>query len=165
MTMRNALKSQYHAALAMLQEAIESCPPGLWADDGAVNPFWRVAYHALFYTDFYLQPSEHGFVPWEGHRPGLQRFGTDPPPDAPRPPYSIEELAGYCRRLGDGIDAAVDGLDLDAAESGFSWYPMSKLEHQLVNIRHLQHHAGQLADRLRRTGGRGVDWVGGRDDE
>ena len=26
---------------------------------------------------------------------------------------------------------------------------MSKLEHQLVNLRHIQHHAAQLADRLR----------------
>jgi len=40
-------------------------------------------------------------------------------------------------------------LDLDSAESGFSWYQMSKLEHQLVNIRHIQHHGAQLADRLR----------------
>jgi hypothetical protein len=31
---------------------------------------------------------------------------------------------------------AVDGFDLESSQSGFDWYRMSKLEHQLVNIRH-----------------------------
>jgi hypothetical protein len=47
------------------------------------------------------------------------------------------------------VDDAVDALDLDRAECGFSWYRMSKLEHQFVNIRHIQHHGGQLIDRVR----------------
>jgi hypothetical protein len=37
---------------------------------------------------------------------------------------------------------------------------MSKLEHQLLNIRHLQHHTAQLADRLRQHAGAGIDWIG-----
>jgi hypothetical protein len=165
MSMHDVLKSQYHAGLAMLQQAIESCPADLWSDDGWENPFWRVAYHALFYTDFYLSPSEAGFDPWDRHRPGVQRFRSDSDAAEPVPPYSPAELEEYCRRLRDGVDAAVDRLDLEAPESGFWWYSMSKLEHQLVNLRHLQHHAGQLTDRLRRHAGVGVAWVGGRDDE
>ena len=43
------------------------------------------------------------------------------------------------------VDAAVYRLDLTAPESGFYWYRMSKLEHHLVNLRHIQHHTGQLA--------------------
>jgi hypothetical protein len=39
---------------------------------------------------------------------------------------------------------------------------MSKLEHQFVNLRHPQHHTGQLADRLRQHADLGVRWVGGR---
>lgn len=54
-------------------------------------------------------------------------------------------------------------MDLGAEESGFPWHPMSKLEHQLVNLRHLQHHVGQLNDRLRAGVGEGVDWVGSRE--
>ena len=34
-------------------------------------------------------------------------------------------------------------------------------EHQLVNLRHIQHHAAQLADRLRTARDHGVRWVGG----
>ena len=58
------------------------------------------------------------------------------------------------------IDAGVDRLDLDAADCGFWWYKMAKLPHQLMNVRHAQHHAAELADRLRAAGGEALDWVG-----
>ena len=34
------------------------------------------------------------------------------------------------------VDAAVDAMDLTATECGFWWYQVSKLEHQLINLRH-----------------------------
>jgi hypothetical protein len=160
MTLQTILKSQYHASLAMLREAIQACPPGLWASDQYVNPFWRVAYHALFYTHLYLQPSHTAFVPWEHHRPEVNRLGANPDGASPAP-YALVEIAAYCQICEDMVDAAVDALDLAAPESGFPWYRMSKLEHQLVNLRHLQHHVGQLTDRLRQAANRGVRWVGG----
>ncbi len=39
--LRAALKSQYHAALAMLKMAIERCPDDLWTGGDYVNPTWR----------------------------------------------------------------------------------------------------------------------------
>ena len=155
------LKSQYRASLAMLLEAIDSCPAGLWISDQHVNQFWHVAYHTLFYTHLYLQPSEADFVPWERHRPGYNRFENASDGTNPLTPYSVEDVRAYCLRCQDMVEAAVDRLDLSAPYSGFSWYRMPKLEHQLVNLRHTQHHTGQLADRLRHTADRGLQWVGG----
>jgi hypothetical protein len=60
------------------------------------------------------------------------------------------------------VDEAVDGLDLASPQSGFPWYKVSKLEHQLVNIRHIQHHTAQLVDRLRAADDIGIKWVGQR---
>jgi hypothetical protein len=37
---------------------------------------------------------------------------------------------------------------------------MSTLEHQIVNIRHIQHHAASLGSRLRRSAGIAINWVG-----
>ena len=161
MTLQTILKSQYRASLAMLLEAIDSCPAELWASDQHVNQFWQVAYHTLFYTHLYLQGSEADFVPWEHHRPGYNRFGTGPDAQSHLTPYSVEDVRAYCRYCQEMVEAAVDRLDLDSPESGFSWYRMPKLEHQFVNLRHLQHHTGQLADRLRHAADRGVRWVGG----
>jgi hypothetical protein len=161
MTLQCVIKSQYHASLAMLREAIDSCPARLWTSDQYVNQFWQVAYHTLFYTHLYLQPTEADFVPWEHHRPAYNRFGSGPDAPSTLTPYSVQQVRAYCLGCQDMVESAVDRLDLASPESGFSWYRMPKLEHQFVNLRHIQHHTGQLADRLRQTANLGVRWVGG----
>ncbi|OUC08831.1 hypothetical protein RY27_06645 [Litorilinea aerophila] len=72
------LASQYLAALQMLQQAVQRCPAFLWDDATSPNRFWQVAYHALFYTHPYLQPSEDDFVPWPGHRAASNAMGSAP---------------------------------------------------------------------------------------
>src|SRR5262249_209209 len=132
MTIQAILKSQYHASLAMLRDSIDACPVELWTDTSYVNQFWQVAYHTLFYTQFYLQPSESAFVPSEHHRPKHNFFvsGWDAANSAT--PYSIDEIRAYGVLCDAMIDSAVDDLDLNAPDSGFPWYKMSKLEHQFV---------------------------------
>src|SRR6266404_3422767 len=105
------------------------------------NAFWQLAYHTLFFTHLYLQRDEAAFQRWAQHRGPDDGIEGDPYTQA-----QVLEYWSFCDCI---VDDAVDALDLDSAESGFSWYRMSKLEHQLVNIRHIQHHGAQLADRLR----------------
>ena len=59
-------------------------------------------------------------------------------------------------------DDAVAGLDLNDPQNGFSWYNVPKAEHQIINIRHIQYHQAQLADRLRAATGAGVGWADAR---
>jgi len=149
---RSVLKSQYHAALAMLRDAIEQCPDAEWLIRDHKNAFWQVAYHVLFFAHLYLQQNETTFVLWSQHH------GAD---DGTRgEPYSKAQVLEYWSFVDHAVDGAVDLLDLESPESGFSWYTMSKLEHQLVNIRHVQHHSAQLADRLRSAADIGIKWVG-----
>lgn len=149
------LKSQYHAALATLRQPIERCPDELWTADGHANPVWRIAYHTLFFTHFYLQKNHESFTPWEHDRADAHRLGEATPPA-----YTRAQVLDYWQFCNAMVDPAVDALDLAAADCGFPWYPMGKLEHQLVNIRHIQHHAAQLADRVRMACGADFDWVG-----
>ncbi len=156
MPIKESIKSQYHAALAMLGQAIEMCPEALWEDAAYANPFWRVAYHTLIYTHFYLQPTEGDFVPWEQHMEGMQLLGPSAPEaDA----YSRGDLLDYLRHVLAQVDTQVDALDL-AAESGFNWLPFDKLELQFYNIRHIQQHTGELCERLGAHGEIEVGWVG-----
>ena len=159
--LRSSLIRQYHAGLAMLHAGIERCPDDVWVDEDDANPAWRVAYHVLFYTDFYLHRDHESFTPWELHELGIQQFGARKPDtgEAFRP-YTRDQVLTYWLKVAGSVDEAVGAMDLLAPESGFPWYPMSKLEHQLVNIRHLQHHAGQLADRLRLRVRIGTPWAG-----
>lgn len=159
----SALKGQYHAGLKMLRQAVTECPEGVWTgDDPHPNAYWHVAYHVLFYTHLYLMPDDKAFEPWEKHREEYQFMGSVPwpPHDPPKlgVPYTPSEVLEYLDWMDGQVDAWVDALDLTAETCGFWWYEVPKLDHQLINLRHLQHHTGQLADRLRRGADVGVGW-------
>jgi len=72
--------------------------------------------------------------------------------------YGRDELLDYLRWVDGLIDPTIDQLDLDADETGFSWYPnMSKLSHEIMNLRHIQGHVGQLSGLLMAKG-TDIDW-------
>jgi hypothetical protein len=165
--LKSILKSQYHAALAMLRECIQRCPDSVWLGTEHKNQFWQITYHTLFFTHLYLQPDEAAFRPWEHHQGSVQHpdgIAGPPYPGSALPlipnPYSKGQALEYwsfCDRM---LDSAVDSLDLESPQCGFHWYRMSKLEHQFVSLRHIQHHEAQLADRLRSAADIGIRWVG-----
>jgi hypothetical protein len=166
-TLRSVLKSQYHAGLAMLREGIDRCPDDLWLSREHRNAFWQIAYHTLYFAHLYLQPDVSAFRPWAQHQSATQNpdgIAGRPKPGSTLPlvpeAYTRAQALAYWDICDELVDAAVDALDLQSPESGFPWYKMSKLEHQFVSIRHIQHHAAQLADRLRAALDTGVRWVG-----
>jgi hypothetical protein len=165
MDIHSALKSQYHAALLTLRNTVAQCPAAMWDDpaDGPA-PFWRVAYHTLFYTHLYLQKDEKSFRRWAQHRAEANLMGGVPWDNfrAPKPcvPYTQAEILEYWQICDSMIDAGVAALDLSAPQCGFPWYKMPTLEHQIVNIRHIQHHAALLSGRLRQRAQIGIDWIG-----
>ena len=160
-----AILSQFGASLSMLADCLEKCPPAHWDAPIAKYPFWHVAYHTLFFTHLYLQPDHTAFRPWEHHRPEYENLGPLPWPPHRLPnigqPYTRPEVLDYWRRCDAMVDPSVDALDLSSPDCGFPWYgAMPKLDHQLVNLRHVQHHTAILSARLRQATGAGVDWRG-----
>ncbi|HVL39980.1 MAG TPA: DinB family protein [Fimbriimonadaceae bacterium] len=175
MDVRTALKEQYHAGLAMLAQCIEKCPDELWTSsngpDGPVRAFWRIAWHALYFTDNYLAQDVEAFEAsakaWPasisaklGLHTGRRAVDVEPyelPLEAD--PVTRAELREYLTYVDGVIDSTVDGLDLAREDSGFPWYPnTSKLSHQLLNLRHIQGHVGQLSELLMARG-IDIDWV------
>ena len=71
MELRQALKEQYHAGLAMLAECVEKCPEGIWLEGKHPRTFWRIAFHTAFFTHLYLGQNEEAFQPWPGRREGI----------------------------------------------------------------------------------------------
>ncbi len=166
---RSILKSQYHSALAMLKDAIEKCPENLWSGSGHKNECWQIAYHVLFFAHAYSGQGKATFRPWKHHRADAQHPDCIPGPADPASrlpllpdPYTKAQVLEYWSFCDGQIDAAVDAMDLGSPQSGFPSYPIPKLEHQIVNLRHIQHHAAQLADRVRTAVDEGVRWVGAR---
>ncbi|HLV82026.1 MAG TPA: hypothetical protein VKT32_17180, partial [Chthonomonadaceae bacterium] len=113
----------------------------------------------------YLGQNEEAYQPWPG-RPEVcpelwQKPWSMEPYDLPEDfaPYTQIQLLDYVAYIHSLIDPTVEALDLDAQETGISWYKnMSKLSHQLLNLRHIQGHVGQLSELLMARG-IDTDWI------
>jgi quercetin dioxygenase-like cupin family protein len=81
---------------------------------------------------------------------------------APSVAFSKTDILSYlprCRQhCAERLAAMTDAIGSERC--GFPWYDMSVAELLLLNLRHAQHHAGQLALVLRRDAGISVGWIG-----
>ena len=158
-----ALTSQFRASLAMLRSTIDSCPEDLWKREKDRNPFWALAYHAIFFAHLYLSPSEEEFTPFQRQAAGREGFGRSDLDDwttlTPDDVYAKEDVLAYLGHVDSAVERLFASKPFDA-ESGFHWLTFSRGEAHLYNLRHVQHHAGQLAERLRQELDAGTRWVG-----
>ncbi len=147
MDIKDALKGQYHAAYRMLADCVEKCPDDEWTSGKFPREFWKVAYHAALFGHLYLMQTEHDFKPWSKHRDKAEELWEEDAAEVE--PYTRDEMLEYIAEVRELINPTVDALDLETSESGFHWYPnITKLEHELLSIRHVQGHIGQLSERL-----------------
>ena len=152
------LQRQYTSTLAMLTSAIEGCPQETWTVEFAGVPFWREAYHALFWM--------HNFLGVQDKRFQFQPFGVDIDPRLFTPPNNTcdrAEALGYAAQTAAYIDEVFDALTLDALigpdkydESDFR----SVYHRHLYGLRHVQHHAGKLTAYLNLESIRLNHWKG-----
>jgi hypothetical protein len=103
-----------------------------------------------------LHTTLNDFKPWPKHRKEYKDPGPNPEISEPCSREEVLEFFEVCRQM---VENNVSSQNLDAA-SGFDWLPFSKLELQLYNIRHIQHHAAELIEWLGANEGIEVDWVG-----
>jgi hypothetical protein len=151
---KDAIGHQFGASLEMLENAIKMCPNDHW--DTELN-FWYMAYHCIFWTDYYLTTEPNKFEPPLPYT--LSEF--DPNGKKPNRTYTKTELLsylGYCRQKASKLIAG-----LTAEKLGSRWINdyknYSLLEILLYNLRHIQHHAAQLNLLLRQTIDNAPNWV------
>ncbi|MDP9079872.1 MAG: hypothetical protein M3O71_20785 [Bacteroidota bacterium] len=159
--MKSILISQYQASLKMILKTIEKCPDDLWENNTYENAYWRIVYHSLFYTALYLSESDDTFIPWTRHIFNCNVLGAVDHGNNPiviKAAYSKTDMISYADSILNNLDELVVNLDT-SGNSGFEWLPMSKMQLHIYNIRHLQHHVGQLVERLHQNGVTGIHWV------
>ena len=147
--LQKILIAQFEAALAMLKDCIQACPAEHWEGIIGKYPFWQVAYHTLCFVDLYLSPDEKTFQLRDLHPAGWAEFNEEHPSRL----FTPAELLRYidiCRDKAREIFAA-ETAEFLQTPSGISWIPFSRAELHLYNLRHLQHHTGQLGAYLRKA--------------
>jgi uncharacterized damage-inducible protein DinB len=151
------IQSQYHAALTMLENSIKDCPMSLWEDKTYKNQYWQIAFHTLYYTHYYLSDFKKSFEPWEKYRKDHQYLRPNSSALVIEA-YSQQDVLEYLKFCRKQVTERIPITKLDNP-SGLEWLPTTKLELLLYNLRHVQHHAGQLIDRLRISADISSDWI------
>lgn len=160
---KDAIWQQFGAAIDMLEDAIRACPDEHWQDemwrfDAHLSQFWYIAYHSLFWLDFYLSGSEAGFQPPAPFT--LSEF--DPAGALPPRVYAKDEILGYMQYGREKCRTTIAELtDVRAREVlRFGKREQSYAELLLYNMRHVQEHGAQLGMYLGQLAERDARWVG-----
>lgn len=175
---RAGLCRQFDEALDVFEDALRSCPDELWEaslwhvprTDPWVWPapgtepipertdesiqqfsaFWAVAYHCLFFLDFYVRADPAGFTTPEYVRGGPEEM--DWPADGAAPlsdrvfdrPTLLDYLTHGRRQVRERIETMAPA---ELEERCASWHPHAgKTLDQLlqVNLAHIREHGGQM---------------------
>ncbi len=155
--LRTILWQQLGAAIDMLENAMQACPDDLWGDRSQQPEFWYIAYHTLFFLDFYLSDSLEDFTP----PAPFTLSELDPAGVLPERVYTKEQLQNYLEHGRKKCQAAIEALTDENADQRFKYgrIDISRAELFLYKIRHVQHHAAQLNLILRQRVDSASRWV------
>ena len=162
-TMTVILTSQYKASLGMLRQAIEKVPEEQWNTGEYNNPNWQIAYHILWAVKYYLGENPESYVPFKNAIEGAESLGGNQDWENPDENVKVsgfhtkDELLSFIDDIEESLLQSIEELPLDE-HSGFEWYPYSRLEFHINNIRHIQHHTAQIIERLKAKGITGFPW-------
>ena len=151
---KETLWKQFGASIDMLENAISLCTDELWHND---KKFWYIAYHSLFYLDYYLTPESNQFSPPSPYT--LSEL--DPSGVMPDRVYTKEELLSYLHYGRNKCHKLIANLTDEIANNRWVNEHMnySIIEILLYNMRHVQHHAAQLNLLLRQKINKAPVWV------
>lgn len=159
----NILASQYKASLGILRNALDKVPEDQWNNEDYNNPNWQLAYHVLWATKLYLGPNPESYIPFENAIEGAESLGGKQDWENAEDGVKIEgfhtkeDLFFFIDNIETTLQSAIEALPLDD-DSGFEWYPYSRLELHINNIRHIQHHTAEIIERLKAKGITGFPW-------
>ncbi len=162
-TIADILASQYKASLGMLRQTLEKVPEEQWNTDEYNIPNWQIAYHVLWGTRFYLRANPETYRPFDEAIEGAESLCGSQDWENPDEGVKLEgihtkdELFSFINNIEKNLLQKIGSLPLDG-NSGFEWYPYSRLELHINNIRHIQHHTAQIIERLKSKGITGFHW-------
>lgn len=155
--LKQTLSSQFLAAIKMLENAIDLCPQNVWNQEKDFYDFWYITYHTLFFLDFYLTDSPDDYKQFG--EIGLTEL--DPEGILPHRVFTKDELKSFLEHCRVKCKNTINNLDTEKAASNYKFgsLEMTYLELLFYNMRHVQHHTGQLNLILRQQINSAPKWV------
>ncbi|MEO8512772.1 MAG: DinB family protein [Ignavibacteria bacterium] len=155
-TLKLELWKQFGAALDMFENAISKCPEHLWTYNYSTGKdtlhakhideirgnYWYIIFHTLFFIDYYLDMDPDSFKMPEPFNIKEEEIDEVMPEKI----YSKEELLGYLAHCRNKLHDLLKDMDEAKAAHRWKnpWKDYSMIEITIYNMRHVQHHTGQL---------------------
>ena len=149
--------AQFGASIDMLENAIDLCPSEIWNRNDGFSDFWYIAYHTLFFIDFYLTESPEKFIPFKDF--GITEL--DPKGILPDRIFTKDELKSYVEHCRNKCKATIEGQSEDNIDNDYKFGTLKLKFFELIlyNMRHAQHHTAQLNLLLRHQIDSAPKWV------
>jgi len=160
-----SLWRQFGASIDMLINVISNCPDNYFTTN---KRFYYLAYHSVIFLDYYLS------IPPKNFSPVLTftiKDKEERPPESigdmiPDKIYSRQELIDYlkesrlkCKKIIDGL-TDIEKFDIRFTEGNQEDdMDYSIFEILLYNLRHTQHHVGQLNLIIRQDLNKHMEWA------
>ena len=164
-TWKTIIWQQFGAAIETLENTLHACPDELWSArlwyDSKVQPefteFWYIAYHTIFWLDFYCSDSVDGFTPPAPFTTAEMETGV-----LPERVYTKQELQTYLEYARAKCRAKIESLadENEPQHVRENWRVKTVAELLLYTMRHVQEHAAQLCMLLGQKTGSAPGWVG-----
>jgi hypothetical protein len=161
---KELIARQYEAAFCTLNVCIDRCPDANWNLPVANLKFCQVAFHTLFFADYYLGTSPAALRLQKFHPNNAHVFRDYEELEDRRQQLlyeraDVKRYLAHCRNKAREV-IGEETADVLAARCGFPPKTVSRAELHVYNLRHLQHHAAQLSLRLRLDAEVDVPWIG-----
>ena len=148
---KNALEKQYDKCLDIMAQAIKDYPENLWDDRfGYKYPAWQIAYHALFYGNIYCSVDEHSITARPKQKELYEVFGKTPWPPFVEvqitESFSKSDILEFLEFVRLNVKKNLP-LMKPVEQCWPSWYNENQLEFHINNLRHIQHHCGEMIER------------------
>lgn len=167
-TMLSEIKKSYSrqigAAFKMLEVVIDNANENTWTARLNNMPFWQICYHVLWFTDFYFHANQATFQPQSFDMEGIHNYWIKPDSqmiENQKHPISKSDMRAYCKYARQKANQFIKSINVTyfTTPSPFEWHGFPKIDLVDYNLRHLQHHVGQLDIVLRREQDIGNPWI------
>jgi hypothetical protein len=161
---KKSYSRQLGATFKMLEYTIDKANETTWTARINNMPFWQICYHVLWFTDFYFHANQATFQPQSFDMEGIHNYWIKPDSqmiENQKHPISKSNMKAYCKYVRQKANQFIQGINgtYFTTPSPFEWHGFPKIDLVDYNLRHLQHHVGQLDIIVRRDQNIGNPWI------
>jgi hypothetical protein len=145
------LQNQYARSFNILRNVIINYNESIWLNKNDYKtPAWQIVYHAIFYVNIYCSSSEDEIIQWNKSRNDYYDFkkmhDLIKNKGIQLIPYTKSEMIEYLNFVLENIPLYLSKMKPEEKCWPY-WYNESQLEFHFNNLRHLQHHTGEIIER------------------